>query len=321
MLTAKANTLCLLSILREFSDSEHIMTKSEIISKMESIYGLHITRKTMYSCLAVLIEMGYDISIYEENKIGYYLDSREFDQAEVRLLMDCVYSNTAISSRQSEKLIKKLQTFLPYHKRRNYRNLSIVETSRKTQNNEVFLNIEVLDEAISKKKKVEFTYTQYTIKKELQPKYKTKYKVSPYAMVASNDGYYLFCTTERHTNISIYRIDKIKDIDITDEKIIPPPDDFNPPKYIDESVFMYSSKRVEARIKCDNSMIGHVIDKFGKNVRLYDNEDGTFTVTVTGAFDGLKIWATHYLTGCEIIAPKELRDSVIDMIKQNRYGV
>lgn len=322
MLTDKANTLCLLRILRDYSDNEHIMRMSEIIGKMESVYGLHATRKTIYSCMAVLIELGYDISIYEDNGKGYYLDSREFDQPEVRLLMDCVYSSTAISERQTKRLIDKLQTFLPEYKRRKYAHLSVVETSRKSPNTEVFLNIEILDEAISDKKKVEFVYTQYNLNKELIPRNDRTYKVSPYAMTASNDGYYLFCNDERHEGISIYRIDKIKNIRITDERIIPPPKDFNQHKYSDESVLMYSSERISAKIKCDNSMIGHVIDKFGKAADLTDNNDEcTFTAEVTGAFDGLKIWAAHYLDAAEVLEPIELRNAVVEMIKNNKYGI
>ena len=320
-LTNKANTLCILQILRDYSDRDRILTTSEIIEKMASLYGLHITRRTVYSCMAILIDMGFDVSLYEDNGKGYYLDSRELEQSEIRLLMDCVYSNTAISARQSEQLIEKLQNFLPEYKRRHYKHLSIVGTKRKTPNKEVFLNIELLDEAITKKKKVEFEYTNYNLKKELVARRSKPYKVSPYAMVASNDGYYLFCRSGWYDNISIYRIDKIRKIRITDEKAEQKPEGFETAKYTDESVLMYSSERVEARLKCDNIMLGDVIDKFGGEVKLFDNNDGeTFTAVVKGAFDGLKIWAVHYLDACEIIAPQELRGAVVEMIKKNKYG-
>ena len=321
MLTKKANTLCILRILRSYSDNDKILSMDEIINKMESDYGLQITRKTVYSCMMVLVELGYDISIYEDNGKGYYLDSREFDQPEVRLLMDCVYSNTAISEKQTKYLIDKLQTFLPEYKRRKYTHLSVTEGSRKSPNAEIFLNIEILDEAISYKKKVEFIYTQYNLKKELVPKNNHTYRVSPYAIIASNDGYYLFCNDEYHEDISVYRLDKIKNIRITEERIIPPPSGFSQRKYSDESVFMYSGERVRATFRCDNIILGHVIDKFGTAAELTDNNDGTFTATVTGAFDGLKIWALHYIYAAEVIEPANLRDSVIETIRHNKYSV
>ena len=320
--TSKANTLCILQILREYSDRDNILTTSQIIAKMVSIYGLHITRRTIYSCIAVLIDMNYDISTYEDNGKGYYLDSRELELAEVKLLMDCVYSNTAVSSAQSTQLIKKLQSFLPQYKRHYYNNLLITGTTRKTPNKEVFLNIEVLDEAISKNKMVEFVYTEYDLNKKLVPRRSKPYRVSPYSIVSSNEGCYLFCRSGSHENISVYRVDKIKNISITDEPLLPSPSGFDPAKYKDESVLMYSSERVEARFKCDKVIIGHVIDRFGIDVKLFDNNDGkTFTAVVKGAFEGLKIWAVHYLDCCEVTEPQELRNAVIDTIKRNKYAV
>ena len=92
MLTEKANAICLLEVLREYSDAEHILPMREIIGKMQSLYGIRIDRRTVYGAVALLIEFGYDISIYEDNGVGYYLRSRELEQSEVLLLTDAVYS-------------------------------------------------------------------------------------------------------------------------------------------------------------------------------------------------------------------------------------
>ena len=69
MLTEKANAICLLEVLREYSDAEHILPMREIIAKMQSLYGIKIDRRTVYGAVALLIELGYDISIYEDNSI------------------------------------------------------------------------------------------------------------------------------------------------------------------------------------------------------------------------------------------------------------
>ena len=73
MLTEKANAICLLEVLKEYSDAEHILPMREIIAKMQSLYGIKIDRRTVYGAVALLIELGYDISLYEDNGVGYYL--------------------------------------------------------------------------------------------------------------------------------------------------------------------------------------------------------------------------------------------------------
>ena len=115
MLTEKANAICLLEVLKEYSDAEHILPMREIIAKMQSLYGIKIDRRTVYGAVALLIELGYDVSLYEDNGVGYYLRDRELEPSEVLLLTDAVYSFPFIPARQTEQLVQKLQKQLSVH--------------------------------------------------------------------------------------------------------------------------------------------------------------------------------------------------------------
>ena len=101
MSSSKANIICLLQILWEYSDAENILSMKDIKSKMKLLYDREIDRRTVYDCLNALNQLGYDISMFEENKEGYYLRERMFDVSEVRLLMDSVYANNTIPAKHS----------------------------------------------------------------------------------------------------------------------------------------------------------------------------------------------------------------------------
>ena len=58
MLSEKAYALCLLEILQEHSDAEHILPMREIIAKMQVIYGIRPDRRTIYAAAALLIGLG-----------------------------------------------------------------------------------------------------------------------------------------------------------------------------------------------------------------------------------------------------------------------
>ena len=131
MLSEKAYALCLLEILQEHSDAEHILPMREIIAKMQVIYGIRPDRRTIYAAAALLIGLGYDLSVYEENGVGYYLRSRPLEQSEVLLLTDAVYAFPFISARQTEQLVQKLQKQLSCHQRKKYRHLTIARQQRK----------------------------------------------------------------------------------------------------------------------------------------------------------------------------------------------
>lgn len=92
VLSDRSNAICILEILREYSDAEHILPMCAILHKMKSLYGIDIDRRTVYSAISLLkVNLGYEISTYEENKQGYYLQERILEVSEVRLLMDAVY--------------------------------------------------------------------------------------------------------------------------------------------------------------------------------------------------------------------------------------
>ena len=319
MLTGKANTFCLYKILFDYSDADNILTRKQIEEKLLSEYGLEFDRRTLKSSLLTLEDMGFEISFYEDNKKGYYLMSRDFDPSEVRVLIDSVYFNSSIPKKQTEDLVKKLQLLLPMPKRKKYKNLTIASSTKKTINKEMFYNIDILDEAISNCKRVEFTYLHYNFKKQLVPKRKEKYLVSPYALIAAKEHYYLIGKYDNYDSFAHFRIDKIKDIEILPDKF-KKTDDFDISRYADINTMMHRGECISAQFKCKNYVLDYLIDEFGQNARILENDDGeTFTATVSGTFDGLRIWAMHYLDCTEVLEPQDLREEMLKIINENMY--
>lgn len=316
MITERANAICLLEILREYSDEQHILSMKELISKLNAIYGLKPDRRTVYSAVALLIDLGYDISIYEDNGIGYYLRSRDFEQPEVLLLMDAVYAFPFIPVRQSEELIHKLQKLLSAHQRKQYRHLTIVRQDRKTDNRQVFLNLELLDEAITEKKQVSFYYLAYGLDKKLHPRRNYAYIVNPYGLVYMNERYYLVCNRSGYPETSLYRLDLIKDIKVLDNQWGKKPEHR---KEIQDAVYAFTGKPKNVTLHCDKGVLGDVLDKFGTAIRVFERDEETVTVIFNAPPRGIKFWALQYLPYVEVVEPQWLRDEIIESIQQNKY--
>ncbi len=320
-LTSKANTLCILSLLYKYSSPERFLSMPEIQRLMRTEFGLEVDRRTVTGSLQTLEALGWDISGYNKDGRGYCLMSRLFELPEVRLLMDSVYSNPAIPKKQTENLISELQELLPVHQRRRYRHLRVLDHVRKSPNRELFLNIELLDEAISEKKIVQFTYCRYDLNGELVERRQKRYSASPLALYAANGFYYLLCVTVGFNNVAPYRVDKIRNVTKTDMTAVDPPEDFRPEDFANYGVLMYGGETVTAKLLCKNEAIDYMVDTFGHDAHMVDNGDGTFNMTVTGSFLGLKLWAVHYLDRVEVLTPPPLREAVIEMIKDNMYNI
>lgn len=319
MITCKANVICILEILKEHSDEEHILSMGEITKKMKSIYDLSVERRTVYAAVDTLKLLGYDISAHEENKKGYYLRERDFELSEIKLLMDRVYSTSFISAKQTTELIEKLQLMISVHQRKKYKHLRAARQSKKTQNPQIFLNVELLDEAIDKKVKIKFNYCKHNLDKKLILSRDIEYIINPYQMVCANEKYYLVCNHDNYEKISHYRIDFIRDIKLLDEKVKPLPKEFDLTGYSNNLTYMFGGENENIEIICDKSMINEVIDRFGKDVKTIKIDEDHFKLLLTAPPQGIKYWALQYLAYCEVIKPVSLRDGIIEIVKGNRY--
>ena len=320
MLTEKAITICLLEVLREYSDESHILSMNDITSKINQLYGLNPDRRTIYSSLETLAELGYDVSFYKENGKGYYIRDRQLEASEAHLLSDAVCSFPFISEKQTAQLLKKIHSFVSVHERRNIKNLTVIRANQKTINKQVFFNIEMLDEAIEKRVKVTFDYFDYGVDKQLHKRREKKYKVNPYGMVYSNEHYYLVCVMSRQDRVSMYRLDRIQNIEITDIPLDERESGFDPHVAVKNAVYAFTGQAETIELLVERKVLNDVIDKFGINLITSEENDGRIRVIVNASRMGMKYWALQYLENAEVVAPQDLRDEIMRTIESSRYN-
>ena len=320
MLTEKAIAICLLEVLSEYSDESHILSMSDITCKIEQLYGLKPDRRTIYAALETLVELGYDISFYKENGKGYYIRDRHIEVSEAHLLSDAICAFPFISEKQTAQLLKKVQALLSVHNRRTIKNLTVIRADQKTLNKQVFYNIEMLDEAIELKKKVTFDYFDYGIDKHLHKRREKKYKVNPYGLVYSNEHYYLVCVMSKQDNLSLYRIDRIQNIEITDIDLDQKEYGFDPNDATKGALYSFTTDIIDnIELRIAPKVLNDIIDKFGTNLILTEEADGRIKVIIKASERGMKYWALQYLESVEVISPAHLRNEIVQTLKDNWY--
>ncbi|HHU22040.1 MAG TPA: WYL domain-containing protein [Clostridiales bacterium] len=233
--------------------------------------------------------------------------------------MDAVYSFRFLPPKHTEDLVEKLQQVLSVYERKRFKHLTITRPGLKTLNRQVLWNIEQLDEAISKKVKVRFSYLHYDLDKKLVPRREEKYTVNPYGMVINNENYYLICVKENKDNISMYRIDRISGIEITDCALDSWDFEFSPKVVTEHAVYAYTGKPELITMICRRSILDHVIDKFGLDIHIRNIGSEKLEISFTVSPDGVKFWALQYLPHVEVVSPQWLRDEIIECLKSNPY--
>lgn len=319
MLPEKSNIICLLKILYEYSDSNHPLAMGKIIEKMGKFYGMRPDRRTIVSGIDTLIGLGYEISTYNDNKKGYYLISRDFEPGEAYLLMDAVYSFPFMTERQTLDLIEKLRNQLSIYQRKNLNHLQVIRDGRKSLNRQAFYHIEEISKAIEEGLKVKFNYLKYNKDKKLVPRREKKYTVNPYYMVYTNGNYYLLCSLAYQENLSLYRLDRIKDLELTDYKIDKYKKDRKPKEEIQGAVHAFLGRQERIRLVCQSHILDHLIDDFGRDIDIIEREDGELEVSFMAPAQGLVFWGLQYLSYVEVIEPVWVREKIIESINTNKY--
>ncbi len=313
----------ILDILRKYSDMDHRLTQQEICDYLKKEYFMDVDRKTVKRNLMNLLELDCGIDYTEISRrddkgnetsicTDWYM-VREFDDSELRLLIDSLLFSKHIPKGQCKELIRKLKGLSNIYFEKRVEHISNLPENQ-PENKELFFTIDILDEAISRKKKVAFTYNNYQADKKLHPKRAEEYIVNPYQMVATNGRYYLICNYDRYDNLSNYRIDRITNIKMLDEARKPMSrlgdKNFSLPRHMAEHIYMFAGESVHATLRAKSYIIDQVIDWFGKDVEITPEDGVHCIVKVFVNSQALFHWALQYGEHVEVIRPLELREKI-----------
>ncbi|MDD5801412.1 MAG: WYL domain-containing protein [Solobacterium sp.] len=316
----KTSILAVYKVLEEFSDENHPLTRTEITDLIEKQYNITIDRRTLYRNIEMLINFGYDISDYNENKIGYYLKDRLFQHSEVLLLCNAVHASHFIPDKASKDLVNKLLSCQSRYKRNDYFKNVYLPNKKKKDNKQFLLNIEQISRAINEKKVIKFTYTHYDINKKLVNTRDDAYYRSPYFLVVNGDRVYMVGKGKNHDSLSHFRVDRMKDIELVDEYYLRLPKNLDAYAYANNKIYMYSDDETGVTLRCDKKALDVIIDTFGKDVMLAD-EGETFTVYTKCGKEDIVKFCLQYVESVELLEPLSLRQEVRKVLldASNRY--
>ena len=308
-------------MLRE-TDENNMVSLSDIQSALSNA-GYEVERKTLYSDLSTLEESGIDLirTRLSDNSTVYYVASRDFELPELKLLVDSVQSSRFITEKKTRALIQKLESLSSYHQAQDLQRQVIVSGRVKSMNESVFYTVDTLSSAISNNHSVLFRYYEYNLKKERVFRKKgAYYHISPYALILDNENYYLLGYDEDDAVMKHFRVDKIASLQETSDRRSGS-DVF---KSIDlgrynSMVFgMYHGETKQVRLLFANHLIGAAIDRFGKDIRITEEDNDYFSfladVAVSPQFFA---WVSSFGEEATILAPLDIRESYIEYLKRS----
>ncbi|MEG1524140.1 MAG: WYL domain-containing protein [Clostridia bacterium] len=317
MTNPKLRIFLLLEYFFKNTDESHTVTIPGLIEYLDS-EGIVADRRTLYADLALLKESGMEIIKRRTRTHDYYLGTRDFELAELKLLVDAVQSCRFLSTKKSAALIKKLEGLTSRYQAAQLSRQVFVQNRIKTDNERIYYNVDSIHDAIHFAKKISFQYCQYTMEKTLKPRRDgILYIVSPYLLTWAEDNYYLIADHPKYEGLVHFRVDKMIQVSVLQECRRQLSPLFDPVAYAKSMFSMYAGDREWVELTFDQSLIGVAIDRFGTDVAITPLDDSHFAVhalvSVSPAFFG---WLLQFGDKARIIAPDDARERMIALLTQ-----
>lgn len=318
------NQKCKILVIRELlleTDEQHPLTVQDFIEKLKE-RDIAAERKSVTDDLLTLSEYGMDVeSVAVGKRKGYYLASRMFESAELKMLVDSVQAAKFLSPKKTMRLIKKLAALSSRGEAALLKRQLYISDRGKTDNESIFYNIDAIHGAIAEDREITFLYWQYDLNKKRVPRREgARYRVSPYALVWDDEFYYLIAYDAADARIKHYRVDKMNRITIGDAerqgKDVFKALDMS--AYTSRNFSMFAGEEADVVLDCDASVIGVIVDRFGTDVSIHPDGD-RFTafvrVAVSEQFFG---WVAALGGTVRIVSPQPVKEQFLSLLDRVR---
>ncbi len=298
-------------IMLEKTDDDHALTMPQIMRELEH-YDVSAERKSIYTDFQDMTDkMGIEIIKEQIGRETYYhVGDREFEVAEVKLLIDAIQSSKFITQTKSRELITKIKKLVSEHQARQLQRQVYINDRVKNMNESVYYTVDDVYTAINQNKKIRFKYYKWNIQKKLIPKHNGEWVVvSPWALTWDDENYYMVAFDDLEHKIKHYRVDKMMSISVEDsmregKEVFK---NFDMAVYSKATFGMFGGQKTKVHIQFPNSMCGVFIDRFGKeiNFRTVDEETSMLAVDVAVSYQFFG-WIFSLGKNVKVTGPKEV---------------
>lgn len=313
----KIKLLKLMELLRQETDERHPMRASEICGRLTAM-SISCSRRTLTRDIDMLNEQGFEVmSVMTGHEKSYYIDDRRFSVAELKILIDAVQAAGFVTEKKTAQLVEKIAALGGSHCSDILKSNMVCFNTRKHSNESIYYNVDRLESAIEKQKKVVFRY--FDLGADGQKLYRRDghhYVVEPIALVFNEDNYYLISYSARHGSAANYRVDRMDGVELLDEEICADALALRQgvAGYTEQAIKMYGGQLEKLTVRFGEKLIGAVYDRFGEGTKISRIGDGeciaTISVQLSPTFWG---WIFQFGKQMRIVSPA----SAIEKYKEN----
>ena len=317
--------LMILQLLKDSTDMEHPIRKEELNRRIEQEYGFLPARNTLYAKLDTLIAAGFPIY---ETKNGVYYDGCDLSDGQLRFLIDSVLYSSFTTQRGAAEILEALLQLGSAAFQKNMRKqISRLFKVRKNADDNVFMVLEDVQDAIFRSRQIRFNYVTYNEKLEKEHIYPEALTVNPYELVFKNGKYFLLGAMAGSDKMLSWRVDRLCEVEVLNSKCqeIPLMKEIRASggmgKYIDAQPDLCGGIVETFKLQCLREAIDDIVDAFGQDFSIApeqsDNYDpDTVVVAVRTTRESMKTWAFSHAGTVVVISPADFRSEMKEALRK-----
>jgi len=137
------------------------------------------------------------------------------------------------------------------------------------------------------------------------------YVVDPIALTWNDENYYLIAHSHDREGLSHYRVDRMNNVSILDEKRDKDIKGINLAEYSKKIFGMFGGEETNVLLRVSNQLASAVIDRFGGDVMMIADGEDHFTVSIrvipSPIFYG---WLFQFGELCTVLSPQKVVDEL-----------
>ena len=266
----KLKLLYLIRILEQETDPEHGLSMPQILDRLEA-EGITAERKSIYRDIDALRKTGVEIKMLPTRPTQYALVRSDLRLEDVMMLVDAVQSSRFITERKSNQLVKSLKGLVSERERRQLDKRVHVKGRVKSATDSVFHSVDVIHEALQRKRKVQFLYFSYGTNLKRSARHEGKrYEVTPAKVVFADNNYYLAAYDDGDGMIKTYRVDRMELLQVSDRPATRCAEiaNYEYEDFAYQSFGMFHGEQACVTLHANANMMDTIVDRFGRDVEV-----------------------------------------------------
>ena len=316
----KMKLFALKEILEQETDANHGITMARILELL-SMRGIKAERKSIYDDIRAFRESEYlDVTVPQGQNREYSVASRTFELSELKMMIDAIQSSKFLSEKTTRDLIKKLESMCSKYEATELQRQVVIANRVKSisSSSTLFRNVDALHKAITANAQISFQYFDYDLKKQRRYfKKGERYTASPWAMIYTDDNYYLLAY--EGGKFKHFRVDKMEDVQelTTQIGVVIEREGAEAFEKVDMSAYskytfsMFGGEITPVTMVFQNRMMGAVMDRFGRDVVVMKEDDRHFRITVPVAVSNQFYgWVFGLGKMVRIVSPESVKEGM-----------